>query len=163
MPCDSGRRDHPVDQDWACVWRQLELLHRVFERLQGVTGICIWYCPSFPKNIRQIAIQTLFSELPVSHYSINKAFPLWSDAAIGVFLHWDYICLPLLSVLALHRMDHSNIFFPYSIFCFPIIFSARKQHMSQSAEIQSMTSLSDWNKYSPFRLFPSSHLPLKFF
>lgn len=103
-----------------------------------------------PENFWQMAIQTFFLEFPASHYSVKEAFPLLSAAAITIFLNWTQICFPLVSVLALYRIDHSDssflVSFYFLFFYFPF---AGKQHMSQSTEIQTLTSLSNKNKYCP--------------
>lgn len=88
------------------------------------------------------------------------------NSAITVLLNLALICFPLVSVLALYRADHFNsflFFFLESIFCFAVSFSARKQHMSQSAVIRSWPPFQTKINTAHLRLFPPAHMPLKFF
>lgn len=92
-----------------------------------------------------------YPTLKLSHYSTLK---------------FSLICFPLVSVLALYRADHFNsflFFFLESIFCFAVSFSARKQHMSQSAVIRSWPPFQTKINTAHLRLFPLAHMPLKFF
>lgn len=143
--------DQPVDQDWTFAWRQVALLHGVFERLQCLSLICSEYCPCLPGEHVTNGNSGSFLAFPASYYSIRKAFPLRSHAAITIFLNWARICFLWVSVLTLYtkKPSHSSSFLLfllfYFLFCFccAIFFSAGKQLVSQSAEMQTMTSLSN--------------------
>lgn len=91
----------------------------------------------------------------LSWVSIKKTFPVQSDAALTTFWNWAQLWFPLVAVLALYRLHHSNsCFFLLFYFLFCYFSSSGKQHISRSAENQTMASLS--NKTTVFlRLFSS--------
>ena len=141
--------DHPVGQDWTRSWMEFEWL-QVGLRGSHASLCCIWYCTLPPQrgyDKWQFRVFFWVASFPPLH---KESLPTTPYAAIMMFLHWAQICFPLVSVLALYRIAHSNSFIFFLLcFLFCYFFFAGKQRTSQSADIQTMTSLSNQNKYCP--------------
>lgn len=154
---------HPVDQDRTCAWKELDLLHDMFGRLQ-IFLFCIWHCSTPPQRISEkLAIQTL-PEFPASHYFIKKVFLLRADAATTVFLNWAQRFLLLAPVLAVCRINHSNVFFlSYSIFYFAVFLLLGSSICLSQLRYRPWPPLQTKINTAFLRLFPPSHLPLTFF
>lgn len=130
-----------------------------FERLPCISVLhLVLHTPSL-ERIWQMAIQSLFWVASFSPLH-KESLPTTPYVAITMFLHWAQICFPLVSVLALYRIAHSNSFiFSYCVFCFAIFsLPGSSVHLSQltfkpwpPCETKINTDL--------LRLYPLSHRP----
>ena len=93
----------------------------------------------------------------------KESLPTPVSAAKTIFLNWTQVCFPLVSVLALYRIDHSDSSFRslilFSVFLFSLCWEAAYVPVSWDSESDlSQTKINT----ALLRLFPSSNLPLTF-